>query len=151
MANQLSEDAIQRIVSEVLGQIKGQTGSVAAPAIVSPSFKNGKHGVFEDASDAAEAAFHAYEELRKVGQEGRNKIVNIVKTMCAENANAWGKLELDETKIGRLDHKIAKLHGIPGVPGVEWIQPRGMSGDHGITMEEPGVSKLVSVCMKEVA
>ena len=136
MANQLSEAAIQRIVSEVLGQVNGKSSPVATPAIVSPSFSNGKHGVFEDAADAAEAAFHAYDELRKVGQEGRNKIVNIVKTLCAENAKVWGKLELDETKIGRLDHKIAKLQGIPGVPGVEWIQPRGMSGDHGITMEE---------------
>ena len=136
MANQLSEKAIQRIVSEVLGQVNGKSSSVAAPSIVSPSLSNGKHGVFDDAADAAEAAFYAYEELRKVGQDGRKTIVNIVKTLCAENAKVWGKLELDETKIGRLDHKIAKLNGIPSVPGVEWIQPLGMSGDHGITMEE---------------
>ncbi len=31
---------------------------------------------------------------------------------------------------------MAKLQGIPGLPGVEWLAPRGMSGDHGITMEE---------------
>ena len=32
-------------------------------------------------------------------------------------------MELDETKIGRLDHKIAKLRdAIPMVPGVEFLR-----------------------------
>ena len=53
-----------------------------------------------------------------------------------KNAEAWGKLELDETKIGRLDHKIEKLKIIKLVPGVEWLRPDARSGDHGITLEE---------------
>mgnify|MGYP002528101499 CR=1 FL=1 len=44
--------------------------------------------------------------------------------------------ELEETKIGRLDHKIEKLQIIRNVPGVEWLRPDGLSGDHGITLEE---------------
>jgi len=43
---------------------------------------------------------------------------------------------LEETKIGRLDHKIEKLQIIKLVPGVEWLHPDGRSGDHGITLEE---------------
>ena len=43
--------------------------------------------------------------------------------MAERNAEAWGKLELDETKIGRLDHKIEKLKIIKLVPGVEWLHP----------------------------
>jgi len=45
-------------------------------------------------------------------------------------------LELDETKIGRLDHKIEKLKIIKLVPGVDWLRPDGRSGDHGIMLEE---------------
>jgi aldehyde dehydrogenase len=48
----------------------------------------------------------------------------------------WGRAELEETKIGRLDHKIEKLQIIKNVPGVEWLRPEGLSGDHGITLEE---------------
>src|SRR6185369_8013056 len=48
----------------------------------------------------------------------------------------WGGIELEETKIGRLDHKIEKLKIIKLVPGVEWLRPDGRSGDHGITLEE---------------
>ena len=53
-----------------------------------------------------------------------------------KNAEAWGRLEFDETKIGRLDHKIAKLGLIKLVPGVDWLRPDARSGDHGITLEE---------------
>ena len=63
-------------------------------------------------------------------------MVDIVKSMCTANAESWGKFELDETKIGRLDHKIEKLQIIRNVPGVEWLRPDAMSGDGGITLEE---------------
>jgi len=45
-------------------------------------------------------------------------------------------MELEETKIGRLDHKIEKLQSLRAVPGVEFLRPYGLSGDHGITLEE---------------
>ena len=72
---------------------------------------------------------------RKASRRAR-KIVEIVKTLAEANAEAWGKLELEETKIGRLDHKIEKLKIIKLVPGVEWLRPDARSGDHGITLEE---------------
>src|SRR5262249_40101960 len=75
-------------------------------------------------------------QLKQKGVEARAKIIEIVKTMADDNAVEWGKLELEETKIGRLDHKIEKLRIIKLVPGVEWLRPDGRSGDHGITLEE---------------
>jgi aldehyde dehydrogenase len=62
--------------------------------------------------------------------------VEIVKTMAEANAVEWGRIEFEETKIGRLDHKIEKLKIIKLVPGVEWLRPDARSGDHGITLEE---------------
>ncbi|HTR40505.1 MAG TPA: aldehyde dehydrogenase family protein [Pseudomonadales bacterium] len=96
----------------------------------------GKYGVFQDANEACEAAQEAYLQLKEKGVEARRKIEEIVKTMAEKNAEPWGKMELEETKIGRLDHKIAKLKIIKLVPGVDWIRPDGRSGDHGITLEE---------------
>jgi aldehyde dehydrogenase len=66
----------------------------------------------------------------------RARVVEIVKAMADANAVEWGRIELEETKIGRLDHKIEKLKIIKLVPGVEWLHPDGRSGDHGITLEE---------------
>ncbi len=96
----------------------------------------GKFGVFQSADEACEAAHGAFLQLSEKGVAGRNKVIKIVKDLCDTKAEEWGKLELDETKIGRLDHKIEKLKGQRGIPGTEFLNPYGLSGDHGITLEE---------------
>lgn len=129
---------IRSIVEEVMQRLN-ETGTAAKPvAAPRPVSSKGQQesGVFESADTAIEAAHEAYLQLSRIGLAGREKIVQIVKTMCRDRAEEWGKLEFAETKIGRLDHKIEKLQGIPNVPGTEWLSPHGMSGDHGITMEE---------------
>jgi len=130
--NGINEVAIQSVVREVLSKL--QNGAV--PNYRSVPSNKGRFGVFENATDAAKAAHEAFLQLSTKGWAGRAKIVEIVKTMCTDNAAEWGRIEFEETKIGRLDHKIAKLQGIKNVLGVEWLQPLGMSGDLGITMEE---------------
>jgi aldehyde dehydrogenase len=92
--------------------------------------------VFHDAGEACAAAHEAFLQLREKGVEARVKIVDLIKSMADSHAEEWGKLEYQETRIGRLDHKIGKLKIIKLVPGVEWLRPDGRSGDHGITMEE---------------
>ena len=128
--SQLNEAAIRDVVTEVLMKLQASGGT---PAIIS---KSGRHGVFDDAASAARAARGGFEQLKRKGWAGRSKVIEIVKQMCLANADRWGKIEFEETKIGRLDHKIAKLHGIMNVLGTEFLTPLGMSGDAGITMEE---------------
>jgi len=128
--SQYSEAAIRRVVAEVIAQMQITSG---APAVIS---RPGRHGVFENASAAASAARDGFEQLSKKGWAARAKVVEIVKTMCVDNAERWGTVEFEETKIGRLDHKIGKLHGIKNVLGTEYLVPSGMSGDFGITMDE---------------
>lgn len=146
----VNESLIRDVVAEVLGRL----GNGTAPAKLAPppsaaacgcdgtrpraaqSGPRGKFGVFEDANQACQAAQEAFAELQAKGVAARRKVVEIVKGMAEANAEPWGKLELDETRIGRLDHKIEKLKIIKLVPGVEWLRPDGLSGDHGITLEE---------------
>ncbi len=46
-------------------------------------------------------------------------------------------MEMEETGIGRLDHKIAKLRdAIPRVPGVEYLRTDNWSGDDGMTLTD---------------
>jgi aldehyde dehydrogenase len=140
----VNEGLIRDIVAEVLGRLGSPApASATAPAKAdcgchhkNNGSSSGKFGVFADAGEACEAAAAAYEQLRKGGMAARQKVVDIVKTLADTNATEWGRIELEETKIGRLDHKIEKLHGIKGIPGVEWLRPEARSGDHGITLEE---------------
>lgn len=140
MADALNESLIREVVAEVLERLEGQpaasSGGESRRSLVPSRDRSGADGVFAAASEACEAARAAYLDLQKKGIQARRKVEEIVKTLCADNAESWGRLELEETKIGRLDHKIEKLEIIRLVPGVEWLRPSGRSGDHGLTMEE---------------
>src|SRR5688500_11371231 len=85
----------------------------------------GQFGIFNDVDDAVTAATEAQKKLVKLTLDERDQIVKLVKSMAKSNAQAWGKLELDETKIGRLDHKIEKLQILELVPGVELLKKIG--------------------------
>lgn len=96
----------------------------------------GDFGVFTCVDKAAEAANDAHLQLKKAGVAARAKVIEIVKHLAVSNAVPWGTFEMNETKIGRLDHKIAKLEITKNVPGTEWLRPDAMSGDGGIMLEE---------------
>jgi aldehyde dehydrogenase len=120
-------------VTEVLAKLQAGSTPVVTPSIQS---RPGRHGVFDDAATAARAARKGFEQLRTKGWAARAKVVEIVKSMCEDHSERWGRIEFEETKIGRLDHKVEKLLGIRNVLGTEFLNPHGMSGDAGITMEE---------------
>src|ERR1044071_2975954 len=142
----VNETLIRDVVAEVLGRL-GQSASSTPPTqkenckcgnghVSGSSFANGKFGVFQNANEACAAAHSGFLQLKEKGVAARAKIVDIIKTIAETKSIEWGKLELEETKIGRLDHKIEKLKIIKLVPGVEWLHPDGRSGDHGIMLEE---------------
>jgi aldehyde dehydrogenase len=153
----VNETLIRDVVAEVLGRIGGATttATISAPptsavasarpddscgcgtkkAPATPALR-GKFGVFATADEACAAAQEAFVQLQQKGIAARRKIEEIVKALAEKNAEVWGKIEFEETKIGRLDHKIAKLGLIKLVPGVDWLRPDARSGDHGITLEE---------------
>src|SRR5438045_7111348 len=145
----VNEALIRDVVAEVLGRL-GQPGVAGGTPsagtkqnwgcgngnVSGGSIRSGKHGVFQDAGEACSAAHEAFLKLKEKGMAARAKVVEIVKTLAEKNAEEWGRIELEETKIGRLDHKFEKLKIIKLVPGVEWLRPYGRSGDDGITLEE---------------
>ena len=156
MSATVNETLIRDVVAEVLSRLGGPSGAVpATPSTASAPAVNpvcgcpvgaakstarvtgrGKFGVYADANEACAAAHEAYLQLSEAGVAGRRKVVELIKEICYAKAEEWGRLELDETRIGRLDHKIEKLQGQRGIPGVEFLNPYGLSGDHGITLEE---------------
>ncbi len=95
-----------------------------------------QHGIFDNVDRAVDAATEAQKKLVKLSMDERDQIVKLVKAMCKNNAQAWGKIELDETKIGRLDHKIEKLQILELVPGVEFLTTQADSGSNGLCLHE---------------
>ncbi|MEI6195086.1 MAG: aldehyde dehydrogenase family protein [Verrucomicrobiota bacterium] len=153
----VNETLIRDVVAEVLGKLGGTATATTKPSpapsappaapksescgcgnkkVTAAPALRGKYGVFATAEEACGAAQEAFLQLKQGGIAARRKIEEIVKAMAEKNAEQWGKIEFEETKIGRLDHKIAKLGLIKLVPGVDWLRPDARSGDHGITLEE---------------
>lgn len=140
---QLDEKALRAVVEDVLRSLGRSpvlspapapgSAAAAAPAVV----RGGPRlGVFDSVPEACAAAHAAFTQLQAKGIAGRAKVVEIVKSLATAHAAEWGRFEFEETRIGRLEHKIEKLQIVKLVPGVEWLKPFALSGDHGITLEE---------------
>jgi aldehyde dehydrogenase len=124
-------DTIRQVVEEVLAAL----GKSAKPQANSRHL-DGDWGVFQSVDQAVAAATEAFEQLGEAPLAHRVTAVQLVKEICERDAEDLGRRELEETKIGRLDHKIEKLKIIKLVPGVEFLRTDACSGDHGITLTE---------------
>jgi len=140
---------VENVVKQVVAQLKnGQSQPPAGenPAANVPNAApgprrssavvHGNFGIFSDVNQAVAAAQDAHEKLVEAGIETRREICRMLRELPRQNAQAWGKLELDETKVGRLDHKIAKLELLGSIPGVEYLETHAHSGDEGVSLDE---------------
>lgn len=144
------EQLISAVVEQVLSQMgSGQSVTTAGPATTSPraSASRGPSGpgLFADVDPAVDAAAKAQRQLADAGMAVRDGICKLIKQIAADNASEWGRIEIEETKIGRLDHKIAKLELLAGVPGVEFLKSVAHSGDDGISLDEAAPWGVIGV------
>lgn len=128
---QANEAAIRTVVQEVLSQLGRQP--LATPT---PQQANGDWGVFSTVDQAVDAAQAGFEKLKKASMADRAVAIQCVRDICSQQAEELGRLEMDETQIGRLDHKIEKLQIVKLVPGIEYLRCDSMSGDHGLMVTE---------------
>jgi len=96
----------------------------------------GEFGVFVNIDQAVSAATESQKKLLRLSMTERDGIVKLIKSIAKQKAHEWGKLELDETEIGRLDHKIEKLQILEGIPGVEFLRTNAFTGSKGIALDE---------------
>lgn len=127
---QVDEVLIRNVVAQVLAEV----GPIPPTA---ESDHVGSHGVFTDANEAIAAAGKAYEQLCERGMEDRKRIIDHIRRISIDQCVELGTMEMEETKIGRLDHKIEKLKTLgEKTPGVEFMKSEVFSGDHGLAVIE---------------
>jgi aldehyde dehydrogenase len=131
---QVTDDLIRNVVQEVLGHMK------KGPLTPNPSpGGRGENmwGVFDSVDDAVAAASESQRRFEAMGLDARRKAVTCVRKICIEKAEMLGLEEFEETKIGKLKHKIEKLI-VAGekTPGVEFLTTRAFTGENGIALEE---------------
>jgi len=130
MALQISEAELERIVRSVLSELTGN-GQVKA---ASGRVVNGQGGTVDEAVDAAAVAF---EQLSACSLDDRKRFIEAIRTTGLKNKELLAKMAHEETHLGRYEHKIAKNEtACKLTPGVEILEPRAFTGDHGLTVHD---------------
>jgi aldehyde dehydrogenase len=93
------------------------------------------------------AAQEAQKRLAKLGLEERGRIVSVIRGLCETHAEEWGKAELEETRIGRLDHKIEKLRLVKRVLGVEVLHSEVRTDVDGYCLIEPAPWGVIAMAL----
>ncbi len=128
---QINESVIRDVVAQVLAEVG------RAPAVHSGGGFAGRHGVFDCPQEAVAAAREAFEQLSERTMDERRQIIAHIRRIAIDQQVELGTMEMEETKIGRLQHKIEKLKTLgEKAPGVEFMRSEVFSGDHGLAVIE---------------
>ncbi|MEZ6135075.1 MAG: aldehyde dehydrogenase family protein [Pirellulaceae bacterium] len=137
---QISEDLIRSVVTQVIQEVRGQGTHLPNQTNNAPSSSSGssgRYGQFTCADKAVKAARQAFEELRRRPMSDRKKAIDHIRRISISQAVELGTMEMHETKIGRLEHKIAKLETLGlRAPGTEFLTTQAFSGDRGLAVIE---------------
>jgi aldehyde dehydrogenase len=127
---QINEELIRNVVTQVLAEVG------RAPMVSGKKF-SGRNGVFSCVDEAVAAARDAFEQLSARTLEDRRRVIDIIRRISMDQCVELGTMEMEETKIGRLVHKIEKLKTLgERTPGVEFLRSEVFSGDHGLAVIE---------------
>jgi aldehyde dehydrogenase len=138
---------VAEIADEVVSRLLTHLDAPAAPAAPANGARAGRaparkkpaqtgHGVFQTVDEAVAAAAEAQVRVAEMGLEERGRMIAVIRRICDEQAEALGRMELDETRIGRLEHKIGKLKAMRYVLGVEAMQSGARSDRTGLCVIE---------------
>jgi aldehyde dehydrogenase len=128
---QATEELIRDVVTEVLARMSGAASPVGGKSY------DGRYGIFTCVDQAVDAATRAFEQLSERTIADRKRIIDHIRRISIDQSVELGTMEMEETKIGRLKHKIEKLKTLgERSPGVEFLRSEVFSGDNGLAVIE---------------
>ncbi|GIW97957.1 MAG: aldehyde dehydrogenase [Pirellulaceae bacterium] len=132
---QVNEELIRSVVTQVLQEVRGRATSSGSGTSTQAFI--GRFGQFDCPDEAVAAARHAFEQLRARPLEDRRRAIEHIRRISIEQAVELGTMEMEETGIGRLEHKIEKLETLGRLtPGTEFLSTQAFSGDKGLAVIE---------------
>ncbi len=138
MAINWTEAQIQEVIASVIKNLGAE-----APAKGNASWSSTEYegrplvGVYTDMNDAIDAATQGYKAIRAMSLEEREKLIDIIRRLTREEAPNMARLGVAETKMGKVEHKIAKHVLVADkTPGTADIVASVKTGDYGLTLTE---------------
>ena len=133
---QIQEQVIAEIAKEVVARLRIQMQLPQSPSSLTPAPSASRDGVFSTVDDAVNAAFEAQKKVAAMSLEDRGRMIDIIIRICNDRREELGRMEMEETKVGRLDHKILKLTNMRFVQGVEAMRSAARSDSTGLCIIE---------------
>lgn len=138
MAINWTEAQIREVVASVIKGLGAEAPKTREVSYDSVSYEGRELiGVYNDMNDAIEASCQAYRAVRAMSLEERERIITVIRNLTREEAPIMARLGVDETKMGRVDHKTAKhILVADKTPGTEDVVSYAKTGDFGLTLTE---------------
>ena len=130
------EQLVAAIAREVVLRLRSPGAPAREPLAAAARPAALGHGVFATVDAAVEAAARAQRRVQAMSLEERGRAIAVIRRLCDEQAPDLARRELDETGIGRLDHKIEKLQAVKRVLGVEALRIEARSDASGLCVIE---------------
>jgi acyl-CoA reductase-like NAD-dependent aldehyde dehydrogenase len=128
---ELNDTEIRELVETIVRRV------VTSPSSTVMGPPKGEWGVFDDMNDAVDAAYEAFQEFKERSVQCRKKITDAVRQMALDHKEELARMAVEETGMGRVDHKIMKIiNSANNSPGVEDLQPKAWSGKNGLALDE---------------
>jgi aldehyde dehydrogenase len=139
--DQLVSDIAQEVIARLQIHLNGGASKPASAPSPAPSANDPKRaplgdGVFATVDEAVKAAAEAQKKVAALSLEERGRMIAAIRRICDQRAEELGKMELEESNIGRLDHKIEKLKIIRNVVGEEAMRVTARSDSTGMCIIE---------------
>jgi aldehyde dehydrogenase len=131
----IQEQVVAEITRQVIARLRSDVRSGLAQVSDTPSFEQ-RDGLFATVDEAVSAAFEAQKRVGAMSLAERGRMVDIIRRVCMDRREELGRMELAETKVGRLDHKILKLTNMRFVLGVEAMRSDARSDTSGLCVIE---------------
>lgn len=97
----------------------------------------GNRVIFSTVDAAVAVAAQAQKLFHSQSLKVRRNVIKALRTVSTVNAERWGRMAVEETKMGRVEDKVQKnLLCATRTPGVEDLQSRAYTGDNGLTLVE---------------
>jgi aldehyde dehydrogenase len=133
---QIQEQLIVDIAREVVARLRVQMQHPAPPLAAKGNGAAPQDGVFATVDEAVNAAWEAQKRVADMTLAERGRMIEILCRICNDRREELGRMELEETKVGRLDHKILKLQNMRFVLGVDAMRSDARSDRTGLCIIE---------------
>jgi aldehyde dehydrogenase len=133
---QIQEQLIADIAKEVVARLRVQLQQPVSSAAPVTRAAAPQDGVFATVDEAVNAAYEAQKKVGAMSLADRGRMTKIIVRICEERREELGRMEMEETKVGRLDHKILKLMNMRHVLSVDSMQSEARSDRTGLCIIE---------------